>query len=115
MMRDERLERELFGERKQARKPLLPCCCHAAAAAAGWLHADCRRCLGWLQGGPAGGGGINFDKYEDIPVDVSGENVPAPLLNFADVRAAPAVRCCYAGLLGLACMRAAGCLAWLAC
>ena len=30
-------------------------------------------------------GGINFDQYDDIPVDTSGENVPEPIkesLNF---------------------------------
>ena len=26
--------------------------------------------------------GINFEKYDDIPVDVSGENVPEPIVNF---------------------------------
>lgn len=29
--------------------------------------------------------GINFDAYEDIPVDTSGENVPPPVATFADI------------------------------
>ncbi|GLT38654.1 hypothetical protein SLA2020_128870 [Shorea laevis] len=29
--------------------------------------------------------GINFDAYEDIPVDTSGDNVPAPVTSFAEI------------------------------
>lgn len=29
--------------------------------------------------------GINFDAYEDIPVDTSGENVPPPVNTFAEI------------------------------
>lgn len=43
--RDERLERDLFGEKKT---------------------------------------GINFEKYDDIPVETSGENVPAPIEEFCE-------------------------------
>ena len=30
--------------------------------------------------------GINFDKYDDIPVEVSGEDCPAPITTFAGMR-----------------------------
>ncbi|KAF6154220.1 hypothetical protein GIB67_001116 [Kingdonia uniflora] len=32
-----------------------------------------------------GGGGINFDAYEDIPVELSGSNVPPPVNTFAEI------------------------------
>ena len=35
--------------------------------------------------------GINFDAYEDIPVETSGENVPPPVNTFADIDLGPAV------------------------
>lgn len=35
--------------------------------------------------------GINFDAYEDIPVETSGENVPPPVTTFADIDLGPAV------------------------
>lgn len=35
--------------------------------------------------------GINFDKYEDIPVDVKGENVPPPIETFLDSGLHPAL------------------------
>ncbi|MCO5563217.1 hypothetical protein L7F22_016854 [Adiantum nelumboides] len=35
--------------------------------------------------------GINFDAYDDIPVETSGENVPPPVNTFADIDLGPAV------------------------
>ncbi|PIC49965.1 hypothetical protein B9Z55_001053 [Caenorhabditis nigoni] len=35
--------------------------------------------------------GINFDKYENIPVEVSGDSVPAAIENFSDAGFGPAV------------------------
>eukprot|EP00250_Pteridium_aquilinum_P013041 c21094_g2_i4 orf=300-2117(+) len=35
--------------------------------------------------------GINFDAYEDIPVETSGENVPPPVSTFAEIDLGPAV------------------------
>ncbi|KAK6945079.1 DEAD/DEAH box helicase domain [Dillenia turbinata] len=35
--------------------------------------------------GNDGGGGINFDAYEDIPVETSGSNIPPPVNSFDDV------------------------------
>ena len=35
--------------------------------------------------------GINFDAYEDIPVETSGENVPPPVATFADIDLGPAL------------------------
>lgn len=35
--------------------------------------------------------GINFDAYEDIPVETSGENVPPPVNTFAEIDLGPAV------------------------
>lgn len=32
-----------------------------------------------------GGGGINFDAYDDIPVDTSGQDVPPPASSFAEI------------------------------
>uniref|UniRef100_A0A5B7B4B4 RNA helicase n=1 Tax=Davidia involucrata TaxID=16924 RepID=A0A5B7B4B4_DAVIN len=32
-----------------------------------------------------GGGGINFDAYEDIPVETSGSNIPPPVNSFAEI------------------------------
>jgi superfamily II DNA/RNA helicase len=29
--------------------------------------------------------GINFDKYDDIPVDISGNNAPSPISSFAEL------------------------------
>ncbi|XP_019166446.1 PREDICTED: DEAD-box ATP-dependent RNA helicase 37-like [Ipomoea nil] len=36
-------------------------------------------------GNPQEGTGINFDAYEDIPVETSGENVPPPVNTFAEI------------------------------
>ena len=35
--------------------------------------------------------GINFDAYEDIPVEATGENVPEPVTSFQDVDLGPAL------------------------
>ena len=35
--------------------------------------------------------GINFDAYEDIPVEATGDNVPEPISTFADVDLGPAL------------------------
>lgn len=35
--------------------------------------------------------GINFDAYEDIPVETSGENVPSPVSSFAEIDLGPAL------------------------
>ena len=35
--------------------------------------------------------GINFDAYEDIPVETSGGNVPPPVATFAEIDLGPAV------------------------
>ena len=35
--------------------------------------------------------GINFDAYEDIPVETSGDNVPDPISSFSDVEMHPAL------------------------
>lgn len=55
---------------------------------------DLSRRFGALEVSPAaeigngGGGGINFEAYEDIPVEVSGADVPAPASSFAQMEAA---------------------------
>jgi ATP-dependent RNA helicase DDX3X len=54
MERDERLERQLFGN--------------------------------GVESGDAQGMGIDFERYNDIPVDVSGENIPPPVSTFADAK-----------------------------
>jgi len=36
-------------------------------------------------------GGINFDQYDDIPVDTSGENVPEPIKSFLDANLGPII------------------------
>eukprot|EP00128_Syssomonas_multiformis_P013838 Colp12_sorted_trinity150504_noHs@31599 len=36
--------------------------------------------------------GINFDKYDDIPVEASGNNAPQPITSFAEVDFAPILR-----------------------
>ncbi|PAV67969.1 hypothetical protein WR25_23344 [Diploscapter pachys] len=33
--------------------------------------------------------GINFDKYEEIPVEATGDNVPPPIANFAELKLHP--------------------------
>ena len=33
--------------------------------------------------------GINFDKYDDIPVDVSGKEPPAPINSFDEIKFGP--------------------------
>ncbi|KAK9824180.1 hypothetical protein WJX72_008364 [[Myrmecia] bisecta] len=35
--------------------------------------------------------GINFDAYEDIPVEATGENVPPPIASFEDIQLGPAL------------------------
>lgn len=34
----------------------------------------------------SGNSGINFDKYDDIPVEATGNDVPEPITTFADVK-----------------------------
>jgi len=41
--------------------------------------------------GEAGGGGINFDRYEDIPVEATGNDVPAGIESFAEVELTPII------------------------
>ncbi|CAI5713500.1 unnamed protein product [Hyaloperonospora brassicae] len=41
--------------------------------------------------GDAKSSGINFDKYDDIPVEMSGENVPEPVLEFSPDELGPEV------------------------
>lgn len=45
-----------------------------------------------LFGGGHGPSGINFDRYEDIPVDATGNNVPAPIKLFSDITLTPIVQ-----------------------
>jgi ATP-dependent RNA helicase DDX3X len=35
--------------------------------------------------------GINFSKYSDIPVTLSGENAPAPIATFTSIKLNPAI------------------------
>jgi len=41
--------------------------------------------------GEGGSGGINFDRYEDIPVEATGNNVPAGIESFAEVELTPII------------------------
>lgn len=41
--------------------------------------------------GDAKSSGINFDKYDDIPVEMSGENVPDPVTTFSEEQLGPEV------------------------
>lgn len=41
--------------------------------------------------GDAVSSGINFDKYDDIPVETSGENVPDPVFEFSETELGPEV------------------------
>ncbi|ONK81030.1 uncharacterized protein A4U43_C01F24490 [Asparagus officinalis] len=41
--------------------------------------------LGIAEGGISGDGGINFDAYDDIPVETSGQDVPPPASSFAEI------------------------------
>ncbi|MCL4117815.1 UNVERIFIED_CONTAM: hypothetical protein GTU68_054804, partial [Idotea baltica] len=36
--------------------------------------------------------GINFDKYDDIPVEATGENVPPPINSFSDIKLTEVIR-----------------------
>ena len=35
--------------------------------------------------------GINFDKYDDIPVQASGDNIPEPIKGFDDCKLTPII------------------------
>ena len=41
--------------------------------------------------GEVAGGGINFDRYEDIPVEATGNDVPAGIESFAEVELTPII------------------------
>jgi len=41
--------------------------------------------------GEGGSGGINFDRYEDIPVEATGNDVPAGIESFAEVELTPII------------------------
>lgn len=45
-----------------------------------------------LFGGGHGPSGINFDRYEDIPVDATGNDVPAAINGFTDVTLTPIIQ-----------------------
>ena len=45
-----------------------------------------------LFGGGHGPSGINFDRYEDIPVDATGNDVPSAIKEFSDITLTPIIQ-----------------------